>query len=80
MPDDIARMSFETALAELEQIVRTLEAGDSQLEAAISLYERGAQLKRHCESQLRSAQQKIERIVLSESGDAKATASLDPDQ
>ena len=47
-------MSFEDALAELEQIVRRLEAGQVKLDDAILSYERGAQLKRHCEQQART--------------------------
>jgi len=49
LPADIEAMSFEDALAELEQIVRRLEAGQVRLDEAIQCYERGAQLKRHCE-------------------------------
>ncbi len=50
-PPEIAAMSFEDALAELEQIVRRLEAGQVKLDEAILSYERGAQLKQHCETQ-----------------------------
>lgn len=62
-PPDIAKMSFEEALAELEQIVRRLEEGKSKLDDAIQSYERGAALKRHCEAKLREAQAKIDKIV-----------------
>ena len=48
---DIASMSFEDALRELEQIVHKLEAGDVPLEDSIRIYERGAALKAHCEKQ-----------------------------
>lgn len=65
---DIARMSFEEALAELEQIVRRLEAGQVKLDEAIECYERGAQLKRHCEHKLNEAQQRVDRIVVSADG------------
>jgi exodeoxyribonuclease VII small subunit len=65
---DIAAMSFEDALAELEQIVRRLEAGQVKLDEAILSYERGAQLKRHCESKLNEAQQRVERIVVGPDG------------
>lgn len=68
LPRDIAAMSFEDALAELEQIVRRLEDGKSRLDEAISSYERGAALKRHCESKLREAQAKIEKISLGPDG------------
>ena len=67
-PPDIAAMSFEDALAELEQIVRRLEAGQVKLDEAILCYERGAQLKRYCERKLNEAQQRVERIVVGEDG------------
>jgi len=65
---DIAAMSFEDALAELEQIVRRLEAGQVKLDEAIQSYERGAQLKRHCEHKLNEAQQRVDRIVVGPDG------------
>ena len=68
LPRDIAAMSFEDALAELEQIVRRLEDGKSRLDEAIASYERGAALKRHCEAKLREAQAKIEKITLGPDG------------
>ena len=63
LPPDIAAMSFEDALHELEQIVKRLEEGKSKLDDAISSYERGALLKRHCEGQLAKAQARVDRIV-----------------
>ena len=57
---DIQTMSFEDALKELEGIVRNLESGSGQLDAAIDAYERGAALKKHCEAKLREAQARIE--------------------
>jgi exodeoxyribonuclease VII small subunit len=68
VPPEIAAMSFEDALAELEQIVRRLEGGQVKLDEAILSYERGAQLKRHCESKLNEAQQRVERIVIGPNG------------
>ena len=68
VPPDIAAMSFEDALAELEQIVRRLEGGQVKLDEAILSYERGAQLKRHCEGKLNEAQQRVERIVIGPDG------------
>ena len=65
---DIAAMSFEDALAELEQIVRRLEAGQVKLDEAIQCYERGAQLKQHCERKLNEAQQRVDRIVIGPDG------------
>ncbi|HXC91278.1 MAG TPA: exodeoxyribonuclease VII small subunit [Stellaceae bacterium] len=76
---EIAGMSFEDALAELEQIVRRLEAGQVKLDEAIHSYERGAQLKQHCERKLNEAQQRVERIVIGADGGAIGTepAKLD---
>ena len=65
---DIAKMSFEEALAELEGIVTSLEAGKVRLEEAISAYERGALLKAHCERKLKEAQAKVEKISLGADG------------
>ena len=75
---DVASLSFEDALAELEQIVRRLEAGQVKLDEAIQCYERGAQLKRHCEHKLNEAQQRVDRIVIGPDGTAAAEpAKLD---
>jgi exodeoxyribonuclease VII small subunit len=68
----IVSMSFEDALAELEQIVRRLEAGQVKLDEAIQCYERGAELKRHCEQKLNEAQQRVDRIVIGPDGAAAA--------
>ena len=65
----IEKMSFEEALKELEEIVRKLESGNVELEKSIEIYERGAKLKAHCESRLKSAELKIEQIV--QGGDGK---------
>ena len=63
-PDsEIATMSFEDALAALEAIVRGLEAGQQKLEDAISAYERGAALKKHCEAKLAAAEARVQAIV-----------------
>ncbi len=60
---DVASMSFEDALAELERIVRALEGGQQKLEDAITAYERGARLKAHCEAKLAAAEQRVQAIV-----------------
>ena len=67
-PPEISSMSFEDALAELEQIVRRLEAGQVKLDEAILSYERGALLKQHCERKLNEAQQRVDRIVIGADG------------
>ena len=68
IPSDIARLNFEDALSELETIVRQLEDGKGELDQAIKTYERGAQLKRHCEAKLQEAQIKVEKVVLGPAG------------
>ena len=60
---DVAGLSFEEALAELEGIVKALESGQGSLEKAIEDYERGAALRRHCERKLAEAEQKVQAIV-----------------
>ena len=78
IPADIAAMSFEQALAELETIVRQLESGKGNLDEAITAYERGAALKRHCESKLAEAQRRVDRISFSADGSVTASpANLD---
>jgi exodeoxyribonuclease VII small subunit len=64
----VETLSFEEALGELETIVRRLESGEAPLEDSIGAYERGTKLKQHCESKLRDAQAKIEKISVSENG------------
>jgi exodeoxyribonuclease VII small subunit len=60
---DIASLTFEQALAELERIVAQLESGQAPLEDSIRLYERGAALKTHCEARLEAARLRVEKIV-----------------
>lgn len=72
----IADMSFEDALTELEAIVGQLERGDAPLEKSITIYERGAKLKAHCEGKLKDAQMKVDKIVLDGQGNA-STADFD---
>ena len=72
----VDKMSFEEALAELETIVRQLEAGDVELEKSIAIYERGEALKSHCEGLLKQAEARIEKITL-KNGAATGTEPLD---
>jgi exodeoxyribonuclease VII small subunit len=72
VPPDIAKLGFEDALKQLEDIVRDLESGKGKLEDAITSYERGAALKQHCERKLAEAQMKIEKIMLGADGSVKA--------
>ncbi|WP_282607276.1 exodeoxyribonuclease VII small subunit [Pelagibius sp. Alg239-R121] len=74
IPADVQKMSFEEALEELRHIVGALERGDGKLDDAIASYQRGAELKAHCESKLRDAQEKVEKISLSPGGEIKTEA------
>ena len=65
---DIATLSFEQALAELERIVAELESGQAPLERSIEMYERGAALKAHCEKRLEAARLRVEKIVMGAGG------------
>jgi len=65
---DIAALSFEQALAELEKIVAELESGQAPLERSIEVYERGAALKSHCEAKLEAARLRVEKIVVGAQG------------
>ena len=75
--DDLAAMSFETALRALEEVVRRLESGDVPLDESISLYERGEALRRHCQSRIDAAQARIEKIVVGADGSPAGTRPLD---
>ena len=68
LPKDIAGLSFEDVLKELEGIVQQLERGQVKLDEAITAYERGALLKKHCEQKLAEAKMKVEKIVFSADG------------
>src|SRR5689334_25233825 len=72
---DVSQLSFEAALARLEEIVRTLEKGEAPLDRSIELYQEGDRLKRHCEARLKDAQARIEQIAFG--GDGKP-AGLKP--
>jgi len=70
----IKDMNFEDALRELEGIVEKLERGDAPLEESITIYQRGAKLKAHCEGKLKDAQLKVDKIVL----DSKGNVGTEP--
>ena len=74
---EISSLSFEAALAELEQIVGKLESGQAPLQESIAIYERGEALKSHCETQLKAAETRIEKITLSKNGEPIGVTPLD---
>ena len=73
----ISEMTFEQAMSELERIVTELERGDVPLEDSISLYEKGAELKKRCETKLKEAEQKVAAITLDEDGSVTGTTPLE---
>jgi len=74
---DVKRLSFETAIEELEAIVKRLEEGKVPLEESVAIYERGEALKRRCEELLRQAEARVEKITLDASGKPTGTEPLD---
>jgi exodeoxyribonuclease VII small subunit len=71
----IDKLSFESALTELEKIVRDVEQGKAGLEDSIAAYERGMQLKQHCQQRLDAAQMRIAQIVAREGQPPTLTAA-----
>jgi exodeoxyribonuclease VII small subunit len=74
---DVDTLPFEKALAELETIVKRLEQGDVALEESIRIYERGEALKGRCETLLREAEARVEKITRDAGGRATGTEPLD---
>ena len=70
---EIAELSFEQAMQELEKVVSVLEQGQASLEESITLYERGARLRAHCESRLKDAEERVEKITLANGQPAATT-------
>ena len=73
----VKELSFEDSLAELEAIVDRLESGQGSLDDAITAYERGSQLKRHCQTKLDEARMKVEKIRLPENGGSPVVSDFD---
>jgi exodeoxyribonuclease VII small subunit len=76
---DVAALSFEDALKQLETIVARLESGDAALDESIDLYTKGDALRAHCEKRLKDAQARIEKITLGTDGKPAGTAPFDGD-
>lgn len=75
---DVSKLSFEVALKELEDIVKTLESGQGTLDEAIGAYERGTALKLHCEAKLKEAKERVDKITLGPGGSV-GTAPMETD-
>ena len=71
-----AGLSFEGALAQLEETVGRLEAGEMPLEEALTLFERGVRLSRRCTTTLEAAERRIEMLVADRDDDEQAQVFL----
>lgn len=78
--EEIQNLNFEDALLQLETIVRELESGRIKLDDAVAAYERAVALKQLCQSKLRAAQLKIEKIEISPDGQASVTPLDNPEE
>ena len=72
-------MSFEESLEELETIVNKLEQGEVSLDDAVKAYERGTELKQHCQKRLDEAKMRVDKIR-AEKGSSEATGTEDFDE
>jgi exodeoxyribonuclease VII small subunit len=77
-PTPTSIKDFESAIAELEKIVKQLEDGDLSLDTSLALFERGVELSRYCHDQLGAAQRRIE--VLTDRGELKDASRLVDDE
>lgn len=73
----VDKMSFEQAMKELETVVDQLERGDVALDQSITLYERGAALKKRCEDELKRAEEKVAAITLDSNGEPTGTTPVE---
>jgi len=73
----VEEMSFEEAMSALEAVVGQLERGDVPLDQSITLYERGAALKKRCEAKLKEAEEKVAAITLGEGGEPTGTIPVE---
>jgi len=74
MSNDLETLSFEQAMTELEALVKRLEEGRLPLEEAITAFERGALLKKHCEQKLLAAKMRVDQITSVTENGAKLEA------
>lgn len=65
---DLAKLSFEDAMKQLEEIIQKMDSAEVKLEDAVTLYEKGMALKKVCEEKLQGAKLKVEKITLSPNG------------
>ncbi len=76
-PADVATLSYEAAMGELEAIVERLEKGNVPLQESVNFYERGVALKDRCDQLLKEVEMRVERVRLKGDGAPAGTAPLD---
>ena len=59
----MSEISFETAIKQLEEIVKSLENGDIPLDEALALFEKGVKLTELCSARLAAAEKQIKLLV-----------------
>ncbi len=74
---DNEKMTFESAIARLEEIVRALESGSAPLDESLALYEEGVKLVRFCNEKLENAEQRVR--LLAQGADGSLTETDLPD-
>lgn len=79
MPQEIEKMTFEEAMAELETVVRQLESGKAKLDEAVSVYERGVKLRDFCAKKLENAKSKIDKLIIGKDGSIQGKEDFDHD-
>ena len=70
-------LTFESAMAELEQLVEKMEDGELTLDESLKAFERGVVLTRLCQNELKNAELKIQQ--LNSDGELEALEIADPE-
>lgn len=65
---DKQEMTFESAMARLEEIVRMLEGGSAPLDKSLAMFEEGVALVKFCNSRLDQAEQKVKILTATPDG------------
>lgn len=77
-PEQSENLTFEEAMARLEEIVRLLESGELNLDETVMLYEEGQRLRQFCEQKLNEAEKRIKMVTLADDGTIKIE-NFEPD-
>ncbi len=80
MSEKKTELDFEKSLAELEQLVETMEKGDLTLEESLKQFERGVALTRACQKALSEAEQKVRILTQNSESDELTTFEAEPEQ